>query len=208
MSEKTISKRPSADATRLCILRVAKKLFTSHGFAGTSISDIAKKAKINQSLIYHHFGSKEDLWKHVKSDILSSFFELKGFDFEDFAKIETADEFIQEFIKFRFELYDKNPEIRRMIAWQQLEPKNKHVLQGIRQSTHQQLCKMIKRYQDDGQLRNDYSAELIFILIATASVQNISDHPLLAKHDKAQHVADKQAYIDLTIECLLAGLRA
>ncbi len=52
------------------ILQTAKKQFLEKGYDGTSINDVANDAKINKSLIYHHFGSKQDLWKAVKSQIL------------------------------------------------------------------------------------------------------------------------------------------
>src|SRR5690242_1636043 len=41
--------------TKTVILNAALTVFIQKGFAGASISDIAKLAKINQSLIYHHF---------------------------------------------------------------------------------------------------------------------------------------------------------
>ena len=52
--------------TKEIILEAALAVFIEKGFAGASISQIAKAAKINQSLIYHHFASKEDLWVCVK----------------------------------------------------------------------------------------------------------------------------------------------
>ena len=57
--------RPSADNTRKVILNAARDLFVKKGFAGTSISEIAKQAKVNQSLIYHHYANKESLWTAV-----------------------------------------------------------------------------------------------------------------------------------------------
>jgi AcrR family transcriptional regulator len=59
--------RTVADTTRKKILDAARKLFVKNGFAGTSISDIAGLAKINQSLIYHHFRDKQELWKGLKN---------------------------------------------------------------------------------------------------------------------------------------------
>ena len=81
------STRPKGDPTRKAILKAAKHLFVKKGFAATSISEIAAKAKINQSLIYHHFGSKEDLWKHVKSAVLESYMRVEHLDLEDIGKV-------------------------------------------------------------------------------------------------------------------------
>ncbi len=50
------------NTTKDTILKSALKVFVEKSFAGSSINRIAKTAGINQSLIYHHFDSKEDLW--------------------------------------------------------------------------------------------------------------------------------------------------
>lgn len=55
-----IKKRNPA-ATRESILSAAHELFTEKGCDGTSLSDIARLAGINKSLIHHYFGSKEEL---------------------------------------------------------------------------------------------------------------------------------------------------
>lgn len=43
------------------IIEVAERLFSSKGFAGTSVRDIAQEADINVSMISYYFGSKEKL---------------------------------------------------------------------------------------------------------------------------------------------------
>ncbi len=44
------------------LLEVAIELFAVHGFAGTSIRDIAGAAGCSIANVYHHFASKEALW--------------------------------------------------------------------------------------------------------------------------------------------------
>jgi AcrR family transcriptional regulator len=43
------------------ILCVAEKLFSHHGFEGTSVRDIAEAADVNIAMISYYFGSKEKL---------------------------------------------------------------------------------------------------------------------------------------------------
>lgn len=47
--------------TREIILKSAQKLFARFGFAKTTIDEIAKKAHLAKSTLYHHFQSKEDI---------------------------------------------------------------------------------------------------------------------------------------------------
>jgi len=47
--------------TERAILEAATRLFSSRGFSGTSIKDIARLAGVNSSLIAYHFGNKANL---------------------------------------------------------------------------------------------------------------------------------------------------
>jgi AcrR family transcriptional regulator len=48
-------------ATRQHILAVASDRFLTHGYAGTSVSDLVRAAGITKGAFYHHFPSKEAL---------------------------------------------------------------------------------------------------------------------------------------------------
>lgn len=47
------------------ILDVAEELFSSHGFDGVSVRELAKQADINIAMISYYFGSKENLYLAV-----------------------------------------------------------------------------------------------------------------------------------------------
>jgi len=47
------------------ILRAAMKLFASHGFAATSIRDIARESGYTNPALYKHFAGKEELALHL-----------------------------------------------------------------------------------------------------------------------------------------------
>jgi AcrR family transcriptional regulator len=48
-------------ATRQHILDIASDQFLTHGYAGTSVSDLIRAAGITKGAFYHHFPSKESL---------------------------------------------------------------------------------------------------------------------------------------------------
>lgn len=50
------------NATKEKIILAAKKTFTSKGFDGTSVDEIAKEAGITKSLLYYYFESKEEVF--------------------------------------------------------------------------------------------------------------------------------------------------
>lgn len=151
-----------AKTTREKILIAARRLFVQHGFSGTSISMIAQEAKINQSLIYHHFSNKENLWQVIKMEPIAQFQELKGLDIPHILAIEDPAFFIEQLVTFRFELYERNPDLRRIIDWQFLETPSSH-LQGFRKETLQQMVQAIEQFQAKHVLTKKYDARAILI---------------------------------------------
>src|SRR5215471_5104736 len=56
---------PPPSQTRERILDVAEALFAAHGFAGTSMRDIASAADLTAASLYNHFDGKEALYTAV-----------------------------------------------------------------------------------------------------------------------------------------------
>jgi AcrR family transcriptional regulator len=66
-------KRVAAGDRRRQILNVAMKLFARQGYQGTTTQQIAKKAGVNEALIFRHFTSKEELyWAVIESNCRSA----------------------------------------------------------------------------------------------------------------------------------------
>jgi TetR/AcrR family transcriptional repressor of mexJK operon len=54
--------RPKDMGKRAAILEAAKRMFTSQGFEGTSMDQIATEAGVSKLTVYSHFGDKETLF--------------------------------------------------------------------------------------------------------------------------------------------------
>ena len=54
-----------SEATTSLLVREARQLFATRGFAGTSIEDIASAAGVTRGALYHHFPSKEAVFQAV-----------------------------------------------------------------------------------------------------------------------------------------------
>ncbi|MDQ1396747.1 MAG: hypothetical protein QOG64_2006 [Acidimicrobiaceae bacterium] len=53
------------ETTRAALLTAARALFAEHGFAGTGREQIAERAGVTRGALYHHFTSKEELFREV-----------------------------------------------------------------------------------------------------------------------------------------------
>ncbi|MFZ1865357.1 MAG: TetR/AcrR family transcriptional regulator [Polyangiales bacterium] len=59
------SRRLPALERRAQLVDVGRAAFAEHGYEGTSVEEIAKRAKVSKPIIYEHFGGKEGLYAVV-----------------------------------------------------------------------------------------------------------------------------------------------
>jgi AcrR family transcriptional regulator len=57
------------EATRRAVLASARTLFGSQGYAQTSVDQIAAAARVTKGAVYHHFASKEALFRAVYEEV-------------------------------------------------------------------------------------------------------------------------------------------
>ncbi|MBW7457452.1 TetR family transcriptional regulator, partial [Paenibacillus sepulcri] len=57
--------KKDTDETIHKLQEVARHHFTRHGYAESSLEEIAKDAEVTRGAVYHHFGSKKGLFRVV-----------------------------------------------------------------------------------------------------------------------------------------------
>lgn len=67
--------------TREKILATASRLFSEQGYENTSLSQVARQAKVSKALIFWHFDSKEKLYRSALRKTLEPYFiDVDGLD--------------------------------------------------------------------------------------------------------------------------------
>lgn len=65
--------RFSAEDRRNQILQVATELFASKGYEGATTREIARRARVNEAIIFRHFPTKEELyWAVIEAKVQSA----------------------------------------------------------------------------------------------------------------------------------------
>ena len=54
-----------SEATRAALLEAATRLFSTRGYAGTSLEDVAAASQVTRGAVYHHFDGKQALFEAV-----------------------------------------------------------------------------------------------------------------------------------------------
>jgi AcrR family transcriptional regulator len=86
--------------TREKILETAMRLFSTHGYGNTSLSQIAKEASVSKALIFWHFESKEKLFRTAIQRTLEPYFINVLDDLEGLSEIDQVKRLIDEYYAF------------------------------------------------------------------------------------------------------------
>ncbi len=91
------------------IVASAIELFNMHGYAGTSISDIAKKAQLSKGILYHYFGNKDELYLYCAKLCIDQYMQYLQCNLQN--PTQNAD-MITENVKLRLQFFDDHPQYR------------------------------------------------------------------------------------------------
>jgi len=93
-------RKTAAPPTRDAVYGAAATLFSSRGFDGVSMDDIARGAGVNKAMIYYHFEDKLALYRSIVSDGLQTMSETAtGIAAGDLTPHAKLDSFIESFVR-------------------------------------------------------------------------------------------------------------
>lgn len=193
-----MNKTKPRQETAARILKAATDVFVEKGFEGASINDIANKAKINKSLIYHHFKDKENLWKEVKINLFEQYTQA------DISALEVSSdlpfqEFLSEVLTQRYTFYRDNPSIARLVTWQNLEAVGTQI-KGVGNPKLTSLASQIEDYQRRGEVRQELNPDMVsYMILYTASTPFIEKPPFFSE-GSMEKIQDE--YLKMIIEAL------
>ena len=111
-SEGTTRRSRDAEATRGRILAAAKLEFARLGLAGARVDEIAERAHANKRMIYHYFGSKDDLFRSVVEE---AYLDIRNAEQELDLDHLSPGEALETLVRFTWSYYLRNPEFITLV---------------------------------------------------------------------------------------------
>jgi len=150
------------EGTRRRLKEAATAEFAERGLAGTTMTRIAARARINKERLYSYYGDKDALWAVVLTDELerlASAVELSGVGLEDIGAFAGA----------TFDYHAAHPELGRLLQWEGLT--RGPAADAARRSAHyRDKVARLAQAKRDGLLDAGCDpAHLVFALIALAA---------------------------------------
>ena len=106
------SKTRDAEATKARILAAAKAEFARLGLGGARVDGIADRAQANKRMIYHYFGSKENLFRAVLEE---AYLDIRAAEQAlDLDRLPPR-EALEKLVRFTWRYYLDNPEFITLV---------------------------------------------------------------------------------------------
>ncbi|GAB1516899.1 TetR/AcrR family transcriptional regulator [Actinophytocola sp. KF-1] len=184
------------ERTKARIVEAAVEEFSAKGFAGARVSEIARRAGVNQQLIAYYFDGKEGLYRELGR-------RWREFEAEAFPDDMDADELIKGYVRVSVE----NRHGSRLLAWEGLgdpgrDGEDPEEAQA-RDARLRHEVAQIRERQQAGQL-DDRLDPAALHLIMTAAANALTVYPQLARGvfgddgsspDVVEHFAEQLALL-------------
>lgn len=202
--------RGDATQTRENILNAARAEFSSHGFSGSRIEKIAKRARVNNQALYYHFGSKEDLYLAALQD---GYAAIRRADNGDEPEPERAVDAMRRLIETFFNTVVRFRDVVDLVA-DENRLKGRHLkgvtpIRDLNRPFIAQVEKILRRGVDQGVFRDDVDPRQLWISIVSLSQFYLSNsytlsHILASKVDSPSAVQRRREHVT---DFVLAALR-
>lgn len=165
--------------TRARILGAALDSFCEHGY-GVCVDDIARRAGVVKQTLYHHYGSKDSLFREALSSLIEELLvELEGRsgsvrqDLLRFAEIFEAKAYGEQGLAL----------FRMMVAE---APRFPELVQAVHEAwlkAGQELARLLREAMDRGELRED-DTEFASAMLLSMLTGVLREHVLLGLVDR------------------------
>jgi TetR/AcrR family transcriptional regulator len=145
-----------AERTRRRVITAAATEFSLRGYDGTTLSAVARRAKVSKQLLSHHFRTKEALFEAVHNE---KFRPIQQW-------VESLPEDPRHLAAARFSKRKDNMDYMRFLVWEAAGTNNRTVpAERDRQKSVSEYGEAIRRAQRNGKLTTDFDFRFIHLAV-------------------------------------------
>jgi len=192
-----------SETTRKRILGVSTRLFAELGYEGVAMRQITREVGVTLPTVYHHFGSKEELFKAVETELYGSHAESL---LEDLHEDASAEERLRNFINHLLDRFEENPDYFKLVQRNLIEPREenqKFLVKVSLQSLYDELKVLLNSYKQgagDNMGPVILFSTIIGFLTMRPAVQVLKGYP----YRKRNRGEERRRFVDITINSIEA----
>jgi TetR/AcrR family transcriptional regulator len=203
-----ISPVTGEESARQRLVDAAAMVFSEHGFAGSSIAAIAEAAMISKSTIFHHFESKQALYRAVIESAAQEF----GRQLDSVLSTrDDAGECLRRFQQQHLNhLHSKAPITRLVLRQIEDEGHSEACLDLVREvfaPNFEKLASYLADAQRAGLLRADLQPAVAALVLVSANIFYFQHARVLSQLPGMEAVGDSEGYSRAVIDTVFNGLR-
>jgi len=203
--DKSVDQQPTCSTLEL-ILAAAEKLFSDNGFAAVSMRQIGAEAGVSKANVFHHFGTKDKLYKTVIQRIIQASTRL--LDELDSGEDDYRSR-LSRFNRGHLDNILSNSQGACLLLQESLAIRSGHGQQMAAELLGKQfnrLVKLINMGQQAGELRQDLDPALVASMLVSANLFFFDAMPVIAHLDSVSFADDPDKYSQGVIDLLFRGI--
>lgn len=179
--QKIISRPRDPERTRAQILTVATREFARHGFHGARVERIAKSARCNTRMLYHYFGSKEQLYLAALDEVYARIrAQERSLDLET-GSPELA---VRRLVEFTFDFFASNDVFLHMTRNENMLGgryiKRSQMIRDMSQPLLESIDRLVARGHAEGAFRERADPLQLYVSIVSLSAHHLNNAATLS----------------------------
>jgi TetR/AcrR family transcriptional regulator len=188
------------------ILEAATALFAEQGYDAVSISAIAVRAGVSKANIFHHFSSKNELYLAVLRKCCDESAQVLHAPVEDGNFQSRLSDINAEYLDHLL----SQEAMSRLILREVLENgphRGQELAEQVFGENFARLVTILRRAQQDGQLRQELDPAMIAVLMVGANVFFFESRHVLRHFADVTFADDPSQYREMLVDILLKGIQ-
>lgn len=167
--DEPVRQKRDAAATQRRLLDAAEAEFARTGYAGARLKDIASAANVQISLIHHHFGDKDGLYRAVLSRLISP---VQDLSFQILSTGPSLEDLAKGFVTMLTRLYGEHRNLLAILRFEAMTGSD--VLTGLLREQMAPVAEgakvLLAHMQARGEVRNDLTpTEIVALTMSMAA---------------------------------------